>query len=152
MNGQVRKSRDAKQHRAPVEGKNSRTDFGKLCSSNWNTSESLGAQVLDRSLNWNSYGSTWAFVSVAVVLELKATECKIANRLSPDEDLEDSQVNHITRATLTDLEKKGGWMSAAMESWADMEQFQSVWAKEGWWGHSEAPLQMVSTAWRHRQL
>lgn len=36
-------------------------------------------------------------------------------------------------------------MSAAVERLGDVEQFQSVWAEDGWQGHTEAPLQMVST-------
>ena len=44
---------------------------------------------------------------------------KWQKRLSTDEDLEDSQAHHITSATLADLEKKGGWMTAAVERGGD---------------------------------
>ena len=42
--------------------------------------KSRGAQLLERSSNSNSYQSTWAFTSVALLLEVKATECKIAEQ------------------------------------------------------------------------
>lgn len=36
-------------------------------------------------------------------------------------------------------------MTAAVERLGDMEKFQSAWAEDGWQGHIEAPLQMIST-------